>query len=59
MSKNKLIALIIFFITAIGPFNYGLLIEMKPNMYTLVMFILSLVGIGLGAFFWSKKEEVA
>ena len=59
MKKNKLIAVIIFFVTAVGPFNYGMMNRMKPDMTTLVMFLLTLLGIGIGAFFFSKSDKSA
>lgn len=59
MSKNKLIAVVIFLITAIGPFNYGMLQLMEPNLMTLAMFLLTLVGIAIGAYFFSKRENHA
>ncbi len=59
MNKNKLIGIIIFLITAIGPFNYGMLSRMQPDMTTLIMFILTLLGTGLGAFFFSKSTKGA
>jgi hypothetical protein len=59
MKKNKLIAVVIFLVTAVGPFNYGMMNRMQPDMTTLVMFLLTLLGIGVGAFFFSKNDKSA
>ena len=59
MKKNKLIAVVIFLITALGPFNYGMLHRMQPDMTTLLMFLLTVLGIGIGSFFYSKSDKSA
>lgn len=57
MSKSKMIAFVVWLVTLILPFKAGFLDEMKPNMYTLIMFVLTLTGVSIGAFFFSKKED--
>ena len=59
MNKNKIIGVVIFLVTAAVPFNIGMLQMMKPDMMTLLMFVLSIAGIGLGAFFFSKEDKNA
>ena len=57
MSKSKIIAFVIWLVTLILPFKAGFLDEMKPNIYTLVMFVITLAGVSIGAFFFSKAEN--
>jgi len=57
MSKNKIIALVIWVITLALPFRIGFLREMQPDMLTLGMFVLTIAGVGGGAYFFSKKEN--
>lgn len=56
MSKNKMIALVIWFFTLAIPFQIGFLSNLEPNFSTLMMFVLTLVGISLGTYFYSKQE---
>ncbi|KAB1063961.1 hypothetical protein [Salibacter halophilus] len=56
MKKNKMIGLVIWLITLIVPFNIGFLLKMGPNLTTLITFILTIVGGGLGAYFFSKSS---
>jgi hypothetical protein len=56
MSKNKMIALVIWFITLAIPFQIGFLSSLEPNFSTLMMFVLTLVGVSLGTYFYSKQE---
>jgi hypothetical protein len=56
MKKNKMIGLVIWLITLIVPFNIGFLLEMGPNLITLITFILTIVGGGFGAYFFSKSS---
>jgi hypothetical protein len=57
MSKNKMIGVAIWLLTVILPFKASFIDGMHPNMFTLAMFVLCLVGITAGAFFFSKKES--
>lgn len=56
MSKNKMIALVIWFFTLAVPFQIGFLSNLEPNFSTLMMFVLTLTGTGLGSYFFSKQE---
>lgn len=56
MSKNKLIAFVIWALTIIIPFNMGFMIDPGPDMTTLFTFLFTITGMGLGAYFFSKKD---
>ena len=57
MDKNKLIALVIWAVTLFIPFNLGFMNDPQPSFTTLIMFLLTLTGIGFGAWFFSKKSN--
>ncbi len=57
MHKNKFIGIAIWVLTIIGPFSQWLIYDYTPDMYYVTMFLLTLVGIGAGAYFYSKKER--
>lgn len=57
MSKNKLIAIVIFALTIFIPFNMGFMIDPGPDSTTLFTFIFTIVGMGLGGYFFSKKDS--
>ena len=57
MSKSKMIAIVVWLITIILPFKAGFVDQAKPDMFTLTMFILTLIGIATGAFFFSRTES--
>lgn len=56
MSKNKLIAIVIWFVTILIPFNLGFMTEPGPDLTTLFTFLFTLLGMGLGGYFFSKKD---
>ena len=55
MNKGRIIAYIIWFITLVGPFNYCFLMEASTNMPTLIGFVLTLVGVAVGALIMSRS----
>lgn len=57
MNKNKLIAFIIWAVTLLLPFNFGFMISPEPNMISLITFLATLTGMGVGAWFFSKKTK--
>lgn len=59
MNKNKIIGLVIFLVTALVPFNLGLLQRLEPDAFTLTMFLFTIVGIALGGYFFSKSNKGA
>jgi hypothetical protein len=57
MKKNKFIGIAIWIVTVIGPFREWIVSDFQPGFYYIVMFLLSLVGVGLGGYFFSKSEK--
>lgn len=57
MNKNIAIAFVVWILTCIGPFNYAFLKWGEPGMPTLLAFLFTLIGIGIGAYFWSKGQK--
>ncbi len=57
MSKNKLIAIVVFAVTIFIPFNMGFMSDPGPNLKTLFTFIFTLVGMGVGGYYFSKKDS--
>ena len=57
MSKSKMIAVGIWLLTLILPFKAGFIDQVNADMFTLAMFVLTLMGVATGAFFFSKTES--
>ena len=55
--KNKFIGIAIWVLTVIFPFRLWLINDYTPDMYYVTMFLLTLIGVGIGAYFYSKKER--
>ncbi len=54
MSKQSIIGMVVWLVTLLGPFNMAFLTLGQPGMATLVWFVLTLVGMSVGAIYVSK-----
>lgn len=60
MNKNKIIGLVIWFVTLVIPMNKWMFAEVGSTTSTtmyLVMFLLTLIGVFAGSYFFSKSTD--
>ncbi len=54
MKKNKIIGIVIWLITLVGPMKSWIFNDFGTGFYYLLMFLLTLVGVSVGSYFFSK-----
>jgi hypothetical protein len=59
MEKNKIIGLVIWLITLIFPMKSWMFNDFGTGSYYLLMFLLTLIGVTAGSYFFSKSNAKA
>jgi len=54
MDKNKIIGMVIWLITLVGPMKSWMFNDFGTGSGYLIMFLLTLVGVTVGSYFFSK-----
>jgi len=54
MDKNKIIGMVIWLITLVGPMKSWMFNDFGTGSSYLIMFLLTLVGVTVGSYFFSK-----
>jgi hypothetical protein len=57
MGKNKIIGLVIWLITLVGPMKSWMFADYGTGVTYLVMFLLTLLGVFVGSYFFSKSTD--
>ena len=57
MEKNKIIGLVIWLITLVGPMKSWMFTDFGTGFTYLVMFLLTLLGVFVGSYFFSKSTD--
>ena len=57
MGKNKIIGIVIWLITLVGPLKSWMFNDFGTGFYYLLMFLLALTGTFVGSYFFSKTTD--
>jgi len=57
MGKNKIIGIVIWLITLVGPMKSWMFNDFGTGFYYLLMFLLTLIGVSIGSYFFSKSTD--
>ncbi|MFT6323496.1 MAG: hypothetical protein ACJAWO_001048 [Halieaceae bacterium] len=57
MGKYKIIAIVIWIITLVGPMKSWMFADFGTGVTYLVMFLLTVVGVFTGSYFFSKTTD--
>ena len=57
MGKNKIIGLVIWLITLVGPMKSWMFADFGTDFLYLLMFLLTLIGVFAGSYFFSKSTD--
>lgn len=57
MGKNKIIGLVIWLITLVGPMKSWMFNDFGTGLMYLVMFLGTVIGVFVGSYFFSKSTD--
>lgn len=57
MNKNKIIGLVIWFVTLVLPMKSWMFADYETGVMYLVVFLLTLTGVFVGSYFFSKSTD--
>lgn len=57
MGKNKIIGIVIWLITLVGPMKSWMFNDFGTGFYYLLMFLFTVIGVFAGSYFFSKTTD--